>query len=146
MFINESKKEIVVSKAEYTKAMKVGTPEFRELLEAKQLCPQAKITIKKSNNKQNYSKLTKKFMLSYIEANDKESLEEFKLMFKDIGRVRFKENKNEFITISFFYVRDKFLNKYPQFMTESDRKKYEERKKAETTEENTNVLEIKPAV
>ena len=37
MFINESKREIIVSKAEYQKAMKVGTEEFKALLEAKRI-------------------------------------------------------------------------------------------------------------
>ena len=146
MYINETKNEIIVSKAEYTKAMKVGTPEFEELFKARQLYPRARVVIKKSKNKQNYSKLTKKFILNYIEANNKESLEEFNLMFNEIGKVRLDENKKELITISFFYVREKFLHKYPQFMTETDRKKYDERKKNDSSEENTKVVEMKPAV
>ena len=116
MFINEAKKEIIVTKAGYTKAMKVGTPEFEELFKARQLYPRARVVIKKSKNKQNYSKLTKKFILNYIEANNKESLEEFNLMFNAIGKVCLDENKNELITISFFYVREKFLHcKYLTF-------------------------------
>ena len=51
MYIIESKREIIVTKAEYTKAMKVGTPEFEELYKAKQLVPNAKIVIKKMKKK-----------------------------------------------------------------------------------------------
>lgn len=51
MFINETKREIIVSKTEYTKAMKIGTPEFEDLFRSKQICPNAKVIIKKSNNK-----------------------------------------------------------------------------------------------
>lgn len=143
MKIIEKRNEIIVTKAEYAKAMKVGTKEFDELFQAKQMFPRAKVVIKKSNNKQNYSKLTKKFMLEYVEATDKEYLEELKKMFDLIGRTRFDEKKNEVITISFFYVREQFLNKYPQFMTKKDRKKYDEAKAAENkSEENSNVVEI----
>ena len=146
MFINEAKKEIVVTKAEYAKAMKIGTPEFRELIEAKQLYPQAKIAIKKSNNKQNYSKLTKEFMLSYIKANDPDYLNEFESLFDSIGETYFDEKDNELKKISFFYIRRVFLERYTQFMTKTDREKYEARKKAETTKENTNLVEMKPEV
>ena len=98
MTINERKNEIIVTKAEYAKAMKVGTKEFERLFKARQMYPNAKVVIKKSNNKQNYSKLTKKFMLEYVEATDKEYLEELKQMFDLIGRTRFDEKKNEVIT------------------------------------------------
>ena len=59
MFINESKNEIIVSKTGYTKAMKVGTVEFEDLYRAKQLCPRAKVVIRKSDSKQHYKNLTK---------------------------------------------------------------------------------------
>lgn len=143
MTIIEKKNVIYVTKAEYAKAMKVGTDEFEELFKARQMYPNAKVVIKKSNNKQNYSKLTKKFMLEYVEATDKGFHDELKEMFASIGKVRFDEMKNEVITVSFFYVREKFLNRYPQFMTEKDRKKYEAAKADKNkSEETSNVIDM----
>lgn len=72
MFVNEKKNEIVVTKAEYTKAMKVGSDEFNQLFQAKQLFPTAKVVIKKVKNQDNYSKLRKAFMLDYVKATDPE--------------------------------------------------------------------------
>ena len=138
MFINEAKREIIVSKTEYTKAMKIGTPEFEDLFRAKQICPNAKVIIKKSNNKNNYKNLTKKFMLNYVNANDKNNIETFEKLFKSIGETYYDEEATEYKEITFFYVRRQFLVKYPQFMTESDRKKFEEAKKTETSETITD--------
>ena len=149
MYIKETKKEIVLTKAEYTKAMKVGTKEFEELLKAKQLYPHAKITIKKTNSKANYKNLDKNFMLAYVEAKDKEKLDNFKKLFESIGHSYFDEEKNEVKTISFFYIRNQFLNTYPQFMNEKDRQKYDKKKAKEnksTTAEKSNVVEIKDVV
>ena len=138
MFINEAKREIIVSKTEYTKAMKIGTPEFEDLFRAKQICPNAKVIIKKSNNKNNYKNLTKKFMLNYVNANDKNNIETFEQLFNSIGETYYDEEATEYKEITFFYVRRQFLVKYPQFMTESDRKKFEEAKKTETSETITD--------
>lgn len=145
MEIIERKNEIIVTKAEYKKAMKVGTKEFEELLKAKQLCPYAKIIIKKTNSKANYKNLDKDFMLAYVEANDKEKLDDFKELFESIGHSYFDEEKNEVKTISFFYIRHQFLNTYPQFMNEKDRQKYD-KKKENTTSEKSNVVEIDEAI
>ena len=144
MFVNEKKNEIVVTKAEYTKAMRVGSDEFNQLFQAKQLFPTAKVVIKKVKNQDNYSKLRKAFMLDYVKATDPEYYEELSEMFKLIGTERFDETKNKITTFSFFNVRDAFLNRYPQFMNESDRKKYDEAQAAEKkSEENTNVVAMK---
>jgi len=137
MFINESKREIIVSKAEYTKAMKVGTPEFEDLFRAKQICPNAKVIIKKSNNKNNYKNLTKKFMLNYVNANDKNYIETFEQLFNSIGETIYDEANDEYKEVSFFYVRNEFLKRYPQFMTPSDRKKFEEANKPALTTVST---------
>ena len=138
MFINEVKNEIIVSKTEYSKAMKIGTPEFEDLFRAKQLFPRAKVVIRKSDNKQQYKNLTKKFILNYLMVNDKENVETFEKLFKSIGETYYDEEATEYKEITFFYVRRQFLVKYPQFMTESDRKKFEEAKKTETSETITN--------
>ena len=138
MFINEVKNEIIVSKTEYSKAMKIGTPEFEDLFRAKQLFPRAKVVIRKSDNKQQYKNLTKKFILNYLMVNDKENVETFEKLFKSIGATYYDEEATEYKEITFFYVRRQFLVKYPQFMTESDRKKFEEAKKTETSETITN--------
>ena len=151
MFINESKKEITMTKTEYAKAMRVGTVEFEELFRAKQLYPRAKVVIKKNNNKDNYQKLTKKFMLGYIQTKDNEYYDEFVKLFSLIGTPDFENENGEVKTISFFTVREKFLNRYPQFMTKEDRKKYEDKKKSEESkmseepEENTNIVEMSMA-
>ena len=129
MFINESKREIIVSKAEYTKAMKVGTVEFEDLFRAKQLFPRAKVVIRKSEGKQHYKNLTKQFMLNYVKANDKDYFETFEKLFKSIGDTYYDEDAAEYKEITFFYVRRQFLVKYPQFMTPSDREKFEKAKK-----------------
>ena len=129
MYINESKREIIVTKAEYTKAMKVGTPEFEDLYRAKQMFPRAKVVIKKSTNKSNYKNLTKTFMLNYVKTNESDYLETLENLFNSIGKTTYDENKDEYIDITFFYVRRQFLEKFPQFMTSSDREKYENAKK-----------------
>ena len=134
MYINETKNEIIVSKAEYTKAMKVGTVEFEDLYRAKQLYPRAKIVIKKSDSKQHYKNLTKKFMLNFVKANDKEYFDTFEKLFKSIGDTYYDEEAAEYKEITFFYVRRQFLVKYPQFMTPSDREKYEKSKKESYSE------------
>lgn len=141
MFINESKREIIVSKAEYTKAMKVGTVEFEDLFRAKQLFPRAKVVIRKSEGKQHYKNLTKQFMLNYVKANDKDYLETFEKLFKSIGDTYYDEEATEYKEITFFYVRRQFLVKYPQFMTESDRKKFEEAKKTDESSESNEPME-----
>ena len=138
MFINEVKNEIIVSKTEYSKAMKIGTPEFEDLFRAKQLFPRAKVVIRKSDNKQQYKNLTKKFILNYLMVNDKENVETFEKLFKSIGETYYDEEATEYKEITFFYVRRQFLVKYPQFMTEADRKKFEEAKKTETSETITD--------
>ena len=135
MYINESKREIIVTKAEYTKAMKVGTPEFEELFRAKQIFPNAKIVIKKPNNKNNYKNLTKTFMLNYVKTNASEYLETLEDLFNSIGETIFDEDKDEYKEVSFFYVRNEFLKKFPQFMTPSDREKFEKAKKENNSDD-----------
>lgn len=135
MYINESKREIIVTKAEYTKAMKVGTPEFEELFRAKQIFPNAKIVIKKPNNKNNYKNLTKTFMLNYVKTNASEYLKTLEDLFDSIGETIFDEDKDEYKEVSFFYVRNEFLKKFPQFMTPSDREKFEKAKKENSSDD-----------
>ena len=135
MYINESKREIIVTKAEYTKAMKVGTPEFEELFRAKQIFPNAKIVIKKPNNKNNYKNLTKTFMLNYVKTNASEYLKTLEGLFDSIGETIFDEEKDEYKEVSFFYVRNEFLKKFPQFMTPSDREKFEKAKKENNSDD-----------
>lgn len=149
MFINERKNEIVATKAEYAKAMKVGTPEFEELFRARQLYPTAKVVIKKSKNQDNYPKLTKPFMLGYVEFKDKEYYDEFNKLFDLIGKPNFEDDSGEPKTYSFFDVREVFLNRYPKFMNEKDRKKFEDAKREaekkvneNQSEENTNVIDM----
>ncbi len=112
MFINERKNEIVATKAEYAKAMKVGTPEFDELFRARQLYPTAKVVIKKSKNQDNYPKLTKPFMLGYVEFKDKEYYDEFNKLFDLIGKPNFEDDSGEPKTYSFFDVREVFINRF----------------------------------
>ena len=135
MYINESKREIIVTKAEYTKAMKVGTPEFEELFRAKQIFPNAKIVIKKPNNKNNYKNLTKTFMLNYVKTNASEYLKTLEGLFDSIGETIFDEDKDEYKEVSFFYVRNEFLKEFPQFMTPSDREKFEKAKKENNSDD-----------
>lgn len=143
MYINERKNEIIVTKAEYAKAMKVGTVEFEDFFKVRQLFPTAKVVIKKSKNQDNYKNLTKKFMLGFVKARDEKYYEEFAKLFLKIGTPNFDDDSSEPKTYSFFDIRNVFLNKYPQFMNESDRKKYDEAKAAEKkSEENSNVVEM----
>ena len=145
MKINLTKNEIVVTKSEYTKAMKVGTPEFEELFRVKQMLPNANIVIKKPASKQNYKRLTKEFMLKFVNSNDEKYSEEFNKLFDLIGTTFIDKNDGECKEVSFFYIRRVFLEKYPQFMTKSDREKYEESKKSKESEENTNIVEMSMA-
>ena len=131
----KSRREIIVTKAEYSKAMKVGTPEFEELFRAKQILPNAKIVIKKPNNKNNYKNLTKTFMLNYVKTNASEHLETLEDLFDSIGETIFDEDKDEYKEVSFFYVRNEFLKKFPQFMTPSDREKFEKAKKENSSDD-----------
>ena len=96
MFINESKREIIVTKSEYTKAMKVGTFEFEELYKAKQVIPNAKIVIKKSSNKNNYKNLTKAFILNYVKPNEPDYLETLSELFNTIGKTIYIEESDEY--------------------------------------------------
>ena len=128
MNINLVKNEIVVTKSEYAKAMKVGTVEFAELLRVKTMYPTMKVVIKRPSNKQSYKKLTKEFMLKFVKSNDEEYFEKFNNLFESIGETFVDENE-EIKEISFFYIRRVFLEKYPQFMTKEDRVKFEESKK-----------------
>ena len=141
MFINEAKNEIIVSKAEYTKAMKVGTVEFEDLYRVKQLYPRAKIVIRKSDSKQHYKNLSKKFMLNYVKTNDAEYFNTFEKLFESIGDTYYDEDAAEYKEITFFYVRRQFLVKYPQFMTPSDREKFEKSKKENNSEINEEISE-----
>ncbi len=139
MTVNFAKNEIVVTKSEYTKAMKVGTPEFEELFRVKHMLPNANIVVKKPASKQNYKRLTKEFMLKFVKSNDEEYLEKFNNLFDSIGETFVDENE-EIKEISFFYIRKVFLEKYPQFMTKEDRIKYENSKKSKESEENTSTV------
>ena len=118
----------------------VGTVEFEDLFRAKQLFPRAKVVIRKSEGKQHYKNLTKQFMLNYVKANDKDYLETFEKLFKSIGDTYYDEEATEYKEITFFYVRRQFLVKYPQFMTESDRKKFEEAKKTDESSESNEPM------
>lgn len=149
MNINLVKNEIVVTKSEYAKAMKVGTKEFEELFRIKQMMPSINVVIKRSTNKQNYKRLTKEFMLNYIESHDKDFFEYFKNLFDSIGTTYINKNNGEVEEISFFYIRKVFLEKYPQFMNKEDRIKFEDAKREaekkvneNQTEENTNVVDM----
>ena len=141
MYITESKREIVVSKTEHAKAMRIGTPEFEELYKAKQMFPYAKIVIKKSNNKQNYKKITKPFMLNYVKANKADYFETLLNLFNSIGETIYDADKDEYIEVSFFYIRNEFLKQFPQFMTPSNREKFEKSKETETSEDNETAEE-----
>ena len=79
-------------------------------------------------------------MLNYVKANDKDYLETFEKLFKSIGDTYYDEEATEYKEITFFYVRRQFLVKYPQFMTESDRKKFEEAKKTDESSESNEPM------
>ena len=128
MYINNTKREIVLTKAEYTKAMRIGTPEFEDLFRAKQILPSGKIVIKKSTNKNAYKKITKAFILNYAKSTNKEYYENLLSLFNSIGETVYIEETDEYKEVSFFYIRNEFLKKNPQFMTVSDREKFEKAK------------------
>ena len=76
-------------------------------------------------------------MLNFVKTNDKDYFDTFEKLFKSIGDTYYDEDAAEYKEITFFYVRRQFLVKYPQFMTPSDREKFEKAKK----ENNTNNIE-----
>lgn len=149
MIINERKNEIIATKAEYAKAMKVGTKEFEELFRVKQMMPSINVVVKRASTRQNYKRLTKEFILNYAKSHDKDFFEEIKELFDLIGTTYVDENSGDVEEISFFYIRRVFLEKYPQFMTKEDRVKYENEKKdkeKKAKEEKSNVIDMSDAV
>lgn len=132
MKVNFEKREIVLKKEVYTKAKTIGSDEYKALIEIRKDFPDFKIVVaKRKTTKQDYKRLTKSFMIKYIKENHPEYLEEFTTLVNKIG----KGSDKGFV--SFFTVRKTFLYRYPQFMTESDRKKY--------NEENENKVVAMPA-
>lgn len=129
MYISKSKKEIIITKAEYAKAFTIGTDEFDMLARAIQLFPKAKVVIKKPNNRSNYPRITKAFMMEYISEHDKTYLEHFEGLFAKIGESYIDKADGGCKEVSFFSIREEFLNRYPQFMNKKDREEYEKKKK-----------------
>ncbi|MBR5272831.1 MAG: hypothetical protein IKU25_05490 [Clostridia bacterium] len=138
MYISKTKKEIIITKTEYAKAFTIGTDEFDSLSKAMAMFPKAKVVIKKSNNRSNYPRITKDFMIDYITNHDKTYLDEFKNLFDMIGQNYKDEAKDEWKEISFFSIRAVFLNRYPQFMTKKDREEYEAKKKEKNNAKETS--------
>lgn len=133
MKVNFEKREIVLKKEEYTKAKTIGSDEYKALIEIRKDFPDFKIVVaKRKTTKQDYKRLTKSFMIKYIKENHPEYLEEFTTLVNKIGK------GSDDGVVSFFTVRKTFLYRYPQFMTEADRKKY--------NEENENKVVVMPAV
>ena len=62
-------------------------------------------------------------------------LETLESLFNSIGETILDEEKDEYKEVSFFYVRNEFLNKFPQFMTPSDREKFEKAKKENNSDD-----------
>lgn len=132
MKINHEAKEIVMTKREYNLSKTFGTDECDAVIEAMNAFKGYKVVVaKRKTTKQDYKRLTKSFMIKYIKENHPEYLEEFTTLVNKIG----KGSDNGIV--SFFTVRKTFLYRYPQFMTESDRKKY--------NEENENKVVAMPA-
>ena len=74
-------------------------------------------------------------MLNYVKTNASEYLETLEDLFNSIGETIFDEDKDEYKEVSFFYVRNEFLKKFPQFMTPSDREKFEKAKKENNSDD-----------
>jgi hypothetical protein len=74
-------------------------------------------------------------MLNYVKTNASEYLKTLEDLFNSIGETIFDEEKDEYKEVSFFYVRNEFLKKFPQFMTPSDREKFENAKKENNSDD-----------
>lgn len=80
-------------------------------------------------------------MLNYVKTNASEYLETLEDLFKSIGETIFDEDKDEYKEVSFFYIRNEFLKKFPQFMSPSDREKFEKSKNENNSEINEETSE-----
>ena len=115
MFINEKKNTIELSKKESKAAAKFGTPEYKNLQEARKDYPGFKvvtITRKSTAKKESYKGLTYAYMETYIQKHDDEN----KTIMAEYKMLRgLTEEAEEALAESFTYLemKDWFLKKFP---------------------------------
>ena len=115
MFINEKKNSIELTKKESAAAAKFGTPEYKQLQEARRDYPGFKvvtITRKSTTKKESCKGLTYAYMETYIQKHDDEN----KTIMAEYKMLRgLTEEAEEALAVSFTYLemKDWFLKKFP---------------------------------
>lgn len=105
--INNSKREIVITKAFAKKAEEFKSDAYNELKEAKADNPTYKVVVRKAPKRDNHKGLTFDFMEKYISKHDEEGLlmEEFKTITK---------NEDGIQSMSYGEVKEWFLVSFPE--------------------------------
>ena len=119
MFINEKKNTIELTKKEATAAAKFGTPEYKNLQQARRDYPTfsvVTVTRKASTKKNTFKGLTYEYMEMYIEKHDDE---EKSIMAEYLMLRGLTDEAEEALAESFTYLemKDWFLNKFPAIKT-----------------------------
>ena len=115
MFINEKKNTIELTKKEATAAAKFGTPEYKNLQQARRDYPTfsvVTVTRKASTKKNTFKGLTYEYMEMYIEKHDDE---EKSIMAEYLMLRGMTDEAEEALAESFTYLemKDWFLKKFP---------------------------------
>ncbi len=116
--INERNNTLVITKKFEKAASKYGSPEYKELKEAKADFPNFRVVTRTTKKKEEtYKGLTYKYMESYIKDHDVNG----KIM--DEFKVRTGQTKESLNKRSYFEVKKWFIEIYPEFATfHEDRK------------------------
>ena len=112
MTINMKKQTVELTKKEAKAAAKFGTPEYKNLQEARKDYPNFKVvtvTTKAPAKKDNFKGLTYEYMESYIKAHNEDAMAEY-LMLRGLSDEA-KENLAE--AHSYIQMKKWFLNKFP---------------------------------
>ncbi len=112
MFVNVETRTIEMSK-EFAKAAKLfGSPEYKDLQEARRDYPGFAVVEKKAKrNNAEFSRLDMKTIKAYV---DKKGTEEQKTEFKELTEKKIDEDGFEIGGASFFEVKAWFLNSFPE--------------------------------
>ena len=104
--INNTKREIVITKAFAKKAEQFRSDEYYELREAKNDNPTFKVVVNKASKRDTMKGLTFKFIMQYVEKNGTEAqMDEFETMTK---------NEDGIQSMSYGEVKEWFLVSFPE--------------------------------
>ena len=148
--VNEKARSIELTKKNYTKACKFGTPEYYDLQEVRKVYPTFKVvevTRKATkSDKPSYKGLTYEYMVKYIKSHDK--AEENMKEFMELRGVS-EEGENALAESAHYQtIKDWFLGKYPEIASFHEKRtelmektqKAKEAKKAESVKAKKDAL------